>query len=126
MADADNGTKNFLSPRTYDWLKFVAQIVLPLLGTLYFSLSELWNLPYGIQVVGTITAFDLFLGSLLKASSASYYKNGANFDGVLKTVQKEDGGEALVFDVQNDPETVVKKMGKHEFTFKIDRDTPAS
>lgn len=124
MADQNANTKNtrnFFSPRTYDLLKFIAQIVLPLLGTLYFSLSELWNLPYGIQVVGTITAFDLFLGSILKASSTQYYKSGANFDGELKMVEGEDGREKVVFDVEKDPETVIKQMGKHSFEFRVNR-----
>lgn len=124
MADSNESTpKNFFKPHVYDRLKFVAQIVLPLLGTLYFSLSELWNLPYGLQVVGTITAFDLFLGSLLKASSASYYKNEANFDGELSMVEGDDGREKVVFDVKSDPETVVKQFGKRSFEFKVKRNS---
>lgn len=63
-----------LSNNTYDILKYIAQIVLPALGTLYFALSQIWGLPYGEQIVGTITAFDAFLGALLGISSANYYK----------------------------------------------------
>ena len=44
--------------KTYDILKYVAQIVLPALGTLYFALAGIWGLPYGEQIVGTITAID--------------------------------------------------------------------
>jgi hypothetical protein len=124
MADTNEpAAKNFFKPRTYDGLKFIAQIVLPLLGTLYFSLSELWNLPYGLQVVGTITAFDLFLGSLLKASSAQYYKSGANFDGELKMVEDDEGHEKVVFKVESDPETVVKEFGKRSFEFRVNRNS---
>lgn len=60
------------SNRTYDILKFVAQVVLPALGTLYFSLSEIWGLPHGAAVVGTITAVDAFLGAVLQLSSSRY------------------------------------------------------
>ena len=63
-----------LSNNTYDILKYIAQIVLPALGTLYFALSQIWGLPYGEEIVGTITAFDAFLGALLGISSAQYYK----------------------------------------------------
>ncbi len=61
-----------LSNKTYDTLKWIAMIVLPALGTLYFALAGIWGLPYGEQVVGTITAVDTFLGALLGISSASY------------------------------------------------------
>lgn len=63
-----------MSNKTYDVLKFIAQIVLPALGTLYGALAPLWNLPYSEQVVGTIVAVDAFLGALLGLSSVQYYK----------------------------------------------------
>lgn len=57
---------------TYDLLSWIAQILLPALGTLYFALASIWNLPYGEQVVGTITAIDAFLGALLGISREQY------------------------------------------------------
>ena len=65
-----------LSNETYDILKWVAQNVLPALGTLYFALSGIWGLPYGEQIVGTIVAIDAFLGALLKISSDNYQGDG--------------------------------------------------
>lgn len=61
-----------MSNRTYDVLKWIAQYLLPAAGTLYFALAGIWNLPYGEQIVGTITAVDTFLGVLLGISAASY------------------------------------------------------
>lgn len=63
-----------LSSKTYEILKWIAQIVLPALGTLYFALATIWGLPYGEQVVGTITAVDAFLGTLLGLSTVNYNK----------------------------------------------------
>lgn len=63
-----------LSNEVYDILKFIAQIVLPALGTLYFALAGIWGWPYGEQIVGTITAVDAFLGALLGISTAAYNK----------------------------------------------------
>lgn len=63
-----------MSNKVYDILKYVAQIVLPALGTLYFALASIWGLPYGEQIVGTITAVDCFLGALLGISSVQYEK----------------------------------------------------
>ena len=65
-----------LSNKTYDLLKYVAQIVLPALGPLYFALAGIWGLPYGEQIVGTLTAIDAFLGAILKLSSDQDYRNG--------------------------------------------------
>ena len=63
-----------MSNRVYDILKYVAQIVLPAIATLYFALSQIWGLPYGEQIVGTIAAIDCFLGALLGISTAQYKK----------------------------------------------------
>lgn len=64
-----------MSNKVYDILKFVAQIALPAIGTLYFALAGIWGFPYGEEIVGTITAIDAFLGTLLGISSANYKKN---------------------------------------------------
>lgn len=61
-----------LSNKTYDVLKWIAQIVLPAAGALYFGLCQIWGLPFGEEVVGTITVVDTFLGALLGISSAQY------------------------------------------------------
>ena len=53
-----------MSNKMYDVLKYIAQIGLPAVGTLYYALSAIWGLPYGEQIVGTITAVDTFLGTL--------------------------------------------------------------
>lgn len=64
-----------MSNKTYDALKWVALVLLPALGTLYFALAGIWGLPYGEQIVGTITAIDTFIGVTLGISSANYNKN---------------------------------------------------
>lgn len=63
-----------MSNKVYDVLKWIALYFLPAVGTLYFALAGIWNLPYGEQVVGTITAVDTFLGVILGISTAKYKK----------------------------------------------------
>lgn len=63
-----------LSNKVYDVLKWIAMYLLPAAGTLYFALSGIWGLPYGEEVVGTITAVDTFLGVILGISSVTYNK----------------------------------------------------
>ena len=63
-----------MSNKMYDILKWIAQILLPALATLYFGIAKIWNLPYSEEIVGTITAVDLFLGALLGISTIQYNK----------------------------------------------------
>lgn len=85
-------TKNpMLSQKAYDSLKQAAQYWLPALGVLYAALAALWNFPYAIQVVGTITAVDTFLGVFLGFAKSSYDKSDTKFDGTLNVTQTNDG-----------------------------------
>lgn len=83
----DENTTNTKTPllgnRAYDVYKFIAQIVLPAAGTLYFALGKLWDLPAVEQVIGTITAVDIFLGALLSYSTKTYFSSEQPFDGAL-------------------------------------------
>lgn len=65
-----------LNDNMYDILKYMAQIVLPAVATLYFAISGIWGLPFGEEIVGTITAIDCFLGALLGLSSTKYEGDG--------------------------------------------------
>lgn len=67
-----------MNNKVYDVLKWVALILLPALGTLYFALAGIWGLPYGEQIVGTITAIDTFLGVILGISTYQYNKGDNN------------------------------------------------
>ena len=63
-----------MTNKTYDILKWIAQIVLPALAALYAALSGIWGFPYGEEIVGTISAVDVFLGALLQISTNAYNK----------------------------------------------------
>lgn len=63
-----------MNNKTYDVLKWIAQIALPAVAALYAALSGIWGFPHGEAIVGTISAVDMFLGALLGISSANYNK----------------------------------------------------
>lgn len=63
-----------MSNKCYDTLKYIAQCVIPALGTLYFALAQIWGFPYAEQIVGSLTAIDAFLGVLLHISTNNYRK----------------------------------------------------
>lgn len=63
-----------LSNKSYDLLKWIAQILLPATATLYVAVAGIWGFPYAKEVAGTISAVDLFIGALLGISSMNYYR----------------------------------------------------
>lgn len=101
-----------ISNKAYDILKWIAQYVLPALGTLYFALASIWGLPYGEQVVGTITAVDAFLGVLLGVSTSSYER-----DGTLKIDTRDDALDKWKLELKTPVEDV---MDRKSVSFKID------
>lgn len=82
-----------MSDKTYDVLKWIALILLPALGTLYFAIANIWGLPYAEQIVGSITALDAFLGALLGVSTSSYKKGqemAAEIDKAVENVKDKE------------------------------------
>ena len=63
-----------MSNKMYDILKWIALVLLPAAATFYAAIAAVWGLPCAEQVVGTITAVDTLLGTLLGISSANYNK----------------------------------------------------
>lgn len=63
-----------MSNKLYDALRFVAELLLPALATLYAALAGIWNLPYAEAIVGTIAAIDTFLGAFIAWSKSKYDK----------------------------------------------------
>lgn len=101
-----------MNNKLYDKLKFVAQIFLPALGTLYFALAGIWGFPNADEVVGTIVAVDTFLGVVLQISSTQY---GNNPDGTIDVVKKDD---KLVYslNLNGDPEEL---QNQEQVRFKV-------
>jgi imidazoleglycerol phosphate synthase glutamine amidotransferase subunit HisH len=107
-----------LSNRAYDVLKQVVQIVLPAVATLYFALSQIWGLPYGEQVVGTVAALSVFLGAILGLSSLQYKASEDRFDGSLEIKEGKDN-KLFRLRLRDDPDQL---EGKNEVLFKVDPD----
>lgn len=80
-----------MSNTLYDRLRAVAQYWLPGLGAFYFAIANIWGLPYAEEVLGTIAAIEVLLGTVLGLSNKSYYDTVGDpvFDGQL-VVNKED------------------------------------
>lgn len=63
-----------MSNKVYDVLKWIALIALDAFGLFYSTISSIWELPYGDEVLATCAAVSLLLGTLIGVSSAQYKK----------------------------------------------------
>ena len=61
-----------MSNKVYDILIWVALVALDAIGLFYQTLSAIWNLPYGDEVLATCVAVSVCLGTLLQISSSKY------------------------------------------------------
>lgn len=64
-----------MSNLMYDNLKMVALILAPVLAFLA-SLVNIWGIPYGEQIVATLTAIDTLIGAIVVAANKAYKKDG--------------------------------------------------
>lgn len=111
---------HLLSNKTYDRLKFLAQIGLPALGSLYFALAGIWGLPAAEQVVGSIVAIDTFLGIILQIGTKSYNKSEAKYDGSVDIVDIDPTKKTFTLNLNRDPEEI-EQAG--EIRFKVNPPT---
>ena len=72
--ESRKGVETMMSNKMYNILKWVAMILLPAIGTLYSALAGIWGFPYAEQIVGTVTAVNMFLGTALTISTTKYNK----------------------------------------------------
>lgn len=103
-------TRPWLSDKQYNFLKFVAQILLPASGTLYAAIGGLWGLPHVNEVIGTIVATDTFLGVVLGISSAQYNSAVPKYDGTMQVgAIDENGLRTVQLDLDDHPNNLIDK-----------------
>lgn len=109
----------WLNDKTYGFLKFVAQILLPALGTLYAAVAGFWGLPAVQEVMGTIVAVDTFLGLVLGISTAQFNALRANapHDGTLTVQRYDDNSGAVTIGLTTHPADI---MEKKEVVLRVD------
>ena len=98
-SNSDAAATSLLSNKTYDFIRFLVELFLPGLGTLYFALSQIWGLPYGEAVVGTVVAVTVFLGSLIKVSRAKYTPAESVIGGKLVVDETDPEKDTFMFEV---------------------------
>lgn len=112
-----NSRVYILGDRSYQVMKHLVQVVLPALGTLYFALEQIWDIPLGLEVVGTITAICTFLGISLGISTHAYHKSDAKYDGRI-VVHEDDHKKNFQVVLKQDPDTIDQSK---EILFRVDK-----
>ena len=107
------------SNKTYDALMLVAQVILPGAATLYAALSGIWGLPATEQVLGTISAVDVFLGGVLKVQNAKYTPETAGKIVVDSTT--DPNKKVYQFQIDGDPQKVID--GNKTITVGVEQGT---
>lgn len=116
----DKMTRLQLSNNLYDVTKRVVTMGLPALGTLYFTISSIWGLPYADEIVGSIAALTVFLGVVINISTANYNANDDRFDGMVEVEEDPYGNKtmSLALTKIENPEDIANQK---EVVFKVSK-----
>lgn len=68
---------------TYDNLKMIALIVAPIM-TFVATILKIWNVPYSTQILATLSALDVLIGSIVAVANDLYKKNKTKNKGKKK------------------------------------------
>jgi hypothetical protein len=68
---------------TYDNLKMIALIVAPIM-TFVATILKIWNVPYSTQILATLSALDVLVGSIVAVANELYKKSKTKNKGKKK------------------------------------------
>lgn len=107
----DEASGLVLSDKMYNRLKWITLVVLPASGALYFGLSQLWGLPKGNEVVGSLAVIATFLGALIGVATKAYNKLPEDVDGYLGAngIDEDTGRPNLSMTLNKLPEDLLIK-----------------
>lgn len=69
--------------KVYDFLNKLCRQYIPAASVLYITIAQIWGLPYGEAISGTLAAVAVAIGTCLSISSKNYYAAD-------KVLEKED------------------------------------
>ena len=86
-----------LSNNTYDKLKPVCLILLPLL-TVLATVVTIWNVPHAHEIAATVAAIDTLIGTILKFSSDSYHADKEPFENPVDKLIDTEAYKSLMME----------------------------
>lgn len=76
-----------MTDRTFNFIRFLAEVGITAIGTFYKVIAEIWDLPYGEAVLATCVALSTLIGVFVEYNRAQYNKS--------KIVPAEDASPIL-------------------------------
>lgn len=85
----------FKNSKVYDVLKYLALVVFDAVGVAYKGIAEIWNLPYGSEIMQTCVVLSIFVGALIGISNYKYNKTEliAQYDQEEENAMEIETGE---------------------------------
>lgn len=80
-----------IPPKLYDFLKYVALVILPAVAALVLGLGVTLNWSAATVVAGVITLIDTFLGAILGKSASNFKQQEPMIFGDIVIQQEPDG-----------------------------------
>lgn len=68
-----------LSNKTYDFIKALGLVAVPIL-TFLVAIVNIWNIPYGDQIVATLAAVDVLIGAFVSVAKNIYDRKEKNIE----------------------------------------------
>lgn len=99
-----NETGFVIPPKLYDFLKYVALVILPAMAALILGLGVILNWSPATIMAGIITLVDTFLGTILGKSASNFKTLNPDVFGDLVITQNQNGvpsGIRIVGNVEN-------------------------
>lgn len=67
-----------MSNKSYDVVKDISLLWMPIIITFYGVISATWGIPYGEQILATLTGLNAALGAVVKYFKSKYDKKKAD------------------------------------------------
>ena len=67
-----------MSNKSYDVVKDISLLWMPIIITFYGVFSATWGIPYGEQILATLTGLNAALGAVVKYFKSKYDKKKAD------------------------------------------------
>lgn len=68
-----------MSDKTYDMLKVIGLVAVPVI-TFLAAIINIWQIPYGDQIVASLAALDVLIGAVVSIAKNAYDRKKAGIE----------------------------------------------
>ncbi|MET0786520.1 MAG: phage holin [Paenisporosarcina sp.] len=104
-----------MNERTYNVIKMLSRLIFPTIGSIYFGLAKIYDLPNELLVIGVIIILALICGIILQIYS-NRYNPKILFHGQIVVIENEDGNKVFSLELEKNPDEIASM---DSITFKV-------